>query len=631
MNREHVRRMVRSAYRGLWLGLLVLFVSACKDEGSAGDLGSGYYLSGRVIDGETLLPIKGASLALTASTSGPRASSHDDGSFIIGPIPAQSSYRLVVNVDGYESFLFNGLPLPALADDETRAVAGDVVLYKAEKTSPGFKVVVGSRDPKMSTSLARGNITFTPVSAGTDPALAGTLGQGVTSADIIGAYREPGGATLTNHARVVSSGYLVALENGAAEIPEGALHWGATYAVEIDGGSSFAPASFLLTAVRGDEVKVWLNRADEGGTGGVLPAGAEQYFTGRIYNGVTLERIVDYAIRLEYFDRVITGTVDATGRYVVGPLLPQADYTIVVEAEGYRSFLSHNKRITGSNASEPSLTSLYYDAFLYPDDVPTPRVHCRFRLASSEELPSGMVRLAPRSASSLFDEDSELPAGVDRQIWVNDEDLQQRAVVREIKNGDAVFEPGELVYGVEYAVTVYGVDGYALAGPASFRAGVDVSPSWILEPLTHTPLRVVFVSSEADTVTPDASLSIRFNQPIAVSARVSDATMVRALNENFSIQSPDEDKDTLRNVLKDPDGTAAFRGVGFTVSGETLTLTWNRSAALAMTDADDPIESVTYGGLNAIWIYPTAAAVPVAVTLGSLLENSFVTVRVRPL
>jgi hypothetical protein len=50
-----------------------------------------------------------------------------------------------------------------------------------------------------------------------------------------------------------------------------------------------------------------------------------------------------------------------------------------------------------------------------------------------------------------------------------------------------------------------------------------------------------------------------------------------------------------------------------------------------MTDADDPIESVTYGGLNAIWIYPTAAAVPVAVTLGSLLENSFVTVRVRPL
>ena len=67
--------------------------------------------------------------------------------------------------------------------------------------------------------------------------------------------------------------------------------------------------------------------------------------------------------------------MDASGRYFVGPLLANADYSIVVEAEGYRSFLSHNELIP--TAAELSLMSFYYDAFLYPSSVNTPGVTCR--------------------------------------------------------------------------------------------------------------------------------------------------------------------------------------------------------------------------------------------------------------
>ena len=50
-------------------------------------------------------------------------------------------------------------------------------------------------------------------------------------------------------------------------------------------------------------------------------------------------------MRLEYFDRTLEATVDAEGRFVVGPLLANADYTVAVEAEGFRSFLSHNVKV----------------------------------------------------------------------------------------------------------------------------------------------------------------------------------------------------------------------------------------------------------------------------------------------
>jgi hypothetical protein len=75
---------------------------------------------------------------------------------------------------------------------------------------------------------------------------------------------------------------------------------------------------------------------------GCSPSYTDYYFDGRVYNGVDGNRLVDYDIQLQFLDREIDGTVDDNGRYFLGPLTPFNDYTIAIEANGYRSFLSHN-------------------------------------------------------------------------------------------------------------------------------------------------------------------------------------------------------------------------------------------------------------------------------------------------
>jgi hypothetical protein len=173
----------------------------------------------------------------------------------------------------------------------------------------------------------------------------------------------------------------------------------------------------MMTDVRENDVEVVMHTTVEFPT--QLPHANQRYFTGRIYNGVTLERLTKYEMRLEYFDRVLNAVVDADGRYVVGPLLANADYTIAVKAEGFRSFLSHNAKV--AIAPSEAISSLYYDAFVYPDAVKAPAVRARFSLEGETRLPSGTVRFAPDSGSSLFDEREETPAGVGTQMWTNDE------------------------------------------------------------------------------------------------------------------------------------------------------------------------------------------------------------------
>jgi hypothetical protein len=582
--------------------------------------GSGYYLNGRVLDGATLEPVSKASLTLVAGANEVRATTDEDGSYRIGPIPGRTAYRLDVSQDKFEAFEFEGLALSPLEDGEdSRTLSGDVLLYEEGKKSPAFKVMVGSANASMALDPALREVVFTPVSTGHDPSLSGTLGPDVSSADVIGAYREPGGATLVNHAAAAGQGYRAQLVEGVAEVPEGALRWGGTYMVEIDGSSLFSPVRFLVTAVRPDAIQVSLQKATSSSSS-ETEGGDEQYFTGRVYDGVSQARLAKYEIRLEYFDRVIEGSVDESGRYVVGPLLPNADYTIVIEAEGFRSFLSHNKRFTSTTDAAPR-TSFYYDAFLYPEALPTPAVRCRFRLSGATSLPTGFVRLSPRSSSSLFDDVDELPAGVDRQVWSNDEDLQQRAVVKELVDGNASFEAGELTFGVSYAVTLYGTSNYTLASDAALRAGVDTDPVWVLAPIAAQELVVVAVSTDSLPLSPDASVTIRFNQPIGLSPRVSESTMVKALNDGFSISSDDSDMDAIVNTLVASGDAANYRGVSYEISGDTLRLTWTRAGSLATEDAEDAIDSVTYSGLSQVWLFPTNAVVPEVSSLDDLLDS----------
>jgi hypothetical protein len=603
---------------------------ACSSNDSDGH--PNYYLSGRVLDGSTLEPIPNAELSLSVGKGGKQTRSKADGSFSVGPIAPESDYRISAHVAGFGEFAFYGSQLPHLDNltDRDRAVVGDVLLYKEDQQSPAFTISASSRDARLPLDNASAEARFVPVRLGTDPAtrLAAASGPdgGVVS-------QEMGDTWLPNNALSDVPAYRARIVDGKASIPAGALRWGAGYNLEVYGGPAFEPESLSLAAGRASDMAVWLSPSTHA-LSTDLAAQTSEYFTGRIYDGVSMSRLTEYSIRLEYFDRVIPGTVDDNGRYFIGPLLANADYSIVVEAEGYRSFLSHNERI--ASTADPSLQSLYFDAFLYPQQVSTPSATCRVRVSDSTELPSGFMRFSPTSSSILFDSAAETPVGVTstamgRQLWENDEDLQQRALLVPFQNGEVQLAAGQLVYGVNYAVTVYGVAGHeALTG--SYTAGVDGDRSWVLDPLSNSPLAITALSSDNLAPQPSGELEIRFNQPIALDPNVNASTAQRTLNDSFSISSPNTDADSDQNVLVNsadltPPIAPGYRGVSFEIDGDRLVLHWNRATGLATTDADEPILSVSYGGLSSLMLYPVGTANATPVSLDTLLGSGSSTVR----
>jgi hypothetical protein len=602
---------------------LVPFLLASAAACGSDDPASGYYLRGRVFNGATLEPVGKAELTLINGEGSARATSGEDGTYSIGPIEPSSSWRIDAKADGMDAFEFTGVALPALdpaASDRTRTLIGDVALYAESKKSPAFKVMVESNDVRLPAHIA--SVDFSAAAVGTDPSKIVAPMPAQVGA-VSGAFAEPRGATMPNDARVGAVSFHTTIMNGEAEIPEGALTWGATYNVKVDAGPDFTPVTFMLTPVKANDVSVVIPTTAKYPT--QLPQTTQQYFTGRLYNGVSLERLNDYKMRLEYFDRVLEGTVDAEGRFVVGPLLANADYTISVEKEGFRSFLSHNAKVAASAST--TVSSLYYDAFLYPMGTKTPATQARFSLQGDTKLPSGTVRFAPTGSSSLFDSDAETPAGVGRQVWTNDEDLQQRAIIRDFTDGKLDMAEGEFVLGVEYSVTVYGVGNFAILTGGTFTAGVDGNPSFTLAPITESALEVVAVSNEGAALSPTGSIEIRFNHDIVAYPKMDMSVALKSLNDGFSISSPDKNMDGNTNELVDsadltPPIASAYRGVSWEIAGDRLTLKWNREAGLSESDTSDPIMSVTYGNLGAIQIYTATNTTSPASTLATLLGSA---------
>lgn len=594
-----------------------------KDDGIAN-----YYLSGRVLDGSTLEAIPDAEILLSVGQTKKKASSSADGSFSVGPIAPESDYRISAQLPGFDAFAFYGSRLPHLDDatDRDHAVVGDVVLYRSGQQSPAFAITAASRDARMPLDTSSAEVRFLPTRLGVDPA-ARQSAPTSPDAGVPEAFSAVETTWLPNHALSDVAAYSARIVGGRASVPAGALRWGAGYELEVYGGPAFEPETLSLAAGRASDMSVWLTPSPTASLSTELASGTAEFFSGRIYDGVSLQRLTGYSIRLEYFDRSIPGTVDQNGRYFVGPLLANADYSIVVEAEGYRSFLSHNERIDAT--AESSLRSLYYDAFLYPVNVTTPGATCRVRVSDSTELPSGFLRFSPTSSSALFDDAAETPVGVTstdagRQVWQNDEDLQQRALLVPFSNGEVSLDSGQLVYGVNYAVTIYGVPGHeALVG--SYTAGVDGDRSWVLDPLGNTALAITALSTDELALRPDGQLELRFNQPIALDPGVNAATVQRALNDAFAISSPNADADANQNVLVDagsltPPVAANYRGVSLEIDGDRLLLSWN-GAGLESSDADDPIVSATYGGFGSVMLYAAGSATPTPVSLLDLLGS----------
>ena len=355
-------------------------------------------------------------------------------------------------------------------------------------------------------------------------------------------------------------------------------------------------------------------------------------FTGRVYDGASGNRLVNYTIRAEYWQTSIDGEVDELGRYTLGSIPEGQDFTVIIEAEGYRSFMAHTALLEDDTPDRTE--GLYFDAYLFPEGLPSPQVLFHINLLDEEQLAEGVIRLEPTSSSSLYDESVE-PVGVSdgtygRQIWRNDEDLQFRAVTRAFTDGQVNFDEGELVYGVTYNVTVLDVDGYADLS-TSYTSGNQGDQSWTLSTEGYTPLDVVFVSTSLDLWNSSGLAVLIFNQPISYYAEGRINEYLEAVDDATQIYSPDFDVDGETNNLEftDDEFTSQERGTSITITGAQLQLSWS-TAGLETEDSDDPIRSVTYGGLNSVELVATDGPVMNRSTLGSLLGSSSLTVDMIP-
>ena len=373
---------------------------------------------------------------------------------------------------------------------------------------------------------------------------------------------------------------------------------------------------------------------------GCSPDYTNYYFDGRVYDGAHGTRVTDYKVQLQFLDRRIDGQVDNDGRYFVGPLTPFNDYTVEIRADGFRSFLSHNvmkvnddltnNNNTRDDGDHPDV-SQYFDAYLFPTSVTTSPLTVLVSLSDKPDAPSGTIRLRPTTSSSLFETLVDTPAGVDRQVWQNDDDLQFATITRDFTNGQITFAPGDLVYGVTYAVTIFGVTGHAQLDGA-FTAGFDDGPNFIVSPLGKSPLLVSFVSTQLGTPVASGEVVFVFNQPIELDPLSSADIEVRVLEQNFSIDSPDANANGTQNKLRpyDPTAPASALGLTATVASNKLTVKWSSAQALATTDAADPIRSVTYGGLDMFTIRPLGGGANDTVSIGTLLGMNSITVPVTP-
>jgi hypothetical protein len=367
----------------------------------------------------------------------------------------------------------------------------------------------------------------------------------------------------------------------------------------------------------------------------------ELNFAGRVYDGASGDRIAGYTIFAEYWQTVTEGAVDESGRYTVGGI-PQTpgqgnDFSILIAAEGYRSFMSHNS-MPVVEGEEGRTENLYYDAYLFPAGLLSPPVTFDINLALTDAEAEGLIRLEPSSSSFLYDDSSE-PAGVDdgdygSQVWSNDEDLQFRSVTKAFSGGEVTFAEGELVYGVSYDVTVFDVDGY---GPieASYTAGVQGHQSWTLQPSGFTELALVFASTDLGLWSADGSAVLTFNQPIEFFGSERLEEYEEALDDGSSIVSPDSDDDGERNILfndttpDDDSDVVQERGTAMVIEENRLLLSWS-SAGLEESDADDPIEAIHYGGFADIDLVSARGPITNRSSLSDLLGSGTLTVEMVP-
>jgi hypothetical protein len=361
-------------------------------------------------------------------------------------------------------------------------------------------------------------------------------------------------------------------------------------------------------------------------------------FVGYVYDGAVGARLTEYTIRVLVANDSQTGKVDPDGRYVLGPVSAWDDFTIVIDAGGYRPFLSHNAHIglppelDGSDAIDDIGTSQtrHYDAYVFPGDLLAPGVTFTIKTDVPDAKPSGMMRLRPVSFSVIANESEETPSGVPGQLWTNDEDLQANSIARVFTDGKVSVTAEELVYGVTYQIDIYDVADYQ-PFQAYYLAGKEGDKTFTLVEEATEP--ITLLSSTAAACKPPgapgdpsaAVVTLTLNHDVELAESPGPGGYAEILDDGLQISSPDKDADGEVNTLAPDDSSVdQERHTTLTVSGKTVKLEWCPKDGLSVKDADDPFEWVRYNSLHAINVQRLGKPAS-AVSLGAVVGKAEIT------
>jgi hypothetical protein len=279
------------------------------------------------------------------------------------------------------------------------------------------------------------------------------------------------------------------------------------------------------------------------GTVACSPEGAtdadqhEVFFEGFVYDGASGQRLIPPAltsVTLTFGTDIIPTLIAPDGRFVTQKPLPTwQDYTVSIAAAGYRKFASYNLgidipaslRMTDGIAQSATRQTFHVDAQLFPNALQSAALtltvgHEDDFSAMPPPIPAvGVARFRPQAVSLI--ERTVMTAQPPR--WINHEDLLTRTVVKNFDGGKISLAVNELVYGVSYELTIYGVPDYqplVLSGQQGITAGAVSSQTIQLAKEARDALRVVSINDDAcmppaGTATEYlAAISIRFNDQV---------------------------------------------------------------------------------------------------------------------
>lgn len=360
------------------------------------------------------------------------------------------------------------------------------------------------------------------------------------------------------------------------------------------------------------------------------------YFTGWVYDGVTNERLAgeDYELFATFGTETISGSQSEEGRFWVGPIEPFHDYTISIDAgENYRPFYASQSFLVGAARGADGRQSQLFEAFLFPspDQLPSPPLTFTIQTPDGT-LANGQLRVTPANdvGESVLNLQGDIDGSVDGQVWENDADRKFETVVAEIVDGVVTFNEGDLVYGVEYEATVFAVEGYSLQS-FTFRSGVTDDQTVVLSRLTEQALAITANSLDYGVGLDEfATIVLTFNQEIELSPSFSEASVFEAVDDGFTISSPDADGDGDVNQLyfSDDDDDIQEHGAYFVIDGNTLTFLWDRvDDNFETTDNADPIAFASYN-VSSIRLRPVGARAEREVALATLLGATSIGIQV---